>query len=90
MSDLHEAIHRVLSYSPSPMAVHEICEHPSIRNFHADGVSENSVATRLTEPDLKGRVWSAYRKNKKYKEWLARPFTEEHRQELCNRKGLLL
>lgn len=90
MSDLHEAIHRVLSYSPSPMAVHEICEHPLIRNFHEDGVSENSVASRLSEPDLKDRVWSAYRKHKRYKEWWHKPWTEEHKQEILNSDGRLL
>ena len=89
MSELHETIYRILLYSPRPLAVHEIRENESIKNFHTDGVSENSIASRLCEPALKGRVWGATRAEKRYKEWWWKPFTDEHKAQIAHEKGEL-
>ena len=86
MSEIHEYIYQTLSFSLKPLCAEEMREHDSrLREY---GV--NNICTRLSDPELKGRVWGAYRKEKHYKEWWWKPITEEQKQEWLKMQGRLL
>jgi hypothetical protein len=56
----HERILRKLQFSPLPLASHEI---------HIDGMSINTIATRLPEMYKLGYVDRQIRKGTNFKEW---------------------
>lgn len=76
MSEIHDTILKVLTFSPQPLAVHELRKDSRLQD-----ISENSLASRLCEPALKGKVWSRIRPGERYKEWSAKPITAQQRQE---------
>jgi hypothetical protein len=83
MSEAHEAIIKVLEYSPKPLAAFEMRTHPLLMALNnGDGIGENALCTRFSDIELKGRIFGAQRKGKRYWEWWIRPFTPEHRGEL--------
>jgi hypothetical protein len=90
VSEVHENVLKVLKFSPKPMAVHEMRPHPLLMQLNGgDGVSENALCTRFSDPELKGKIWGAQRPGKRFWEWHDRPFTEEHKRKVAERDGVL-